>query len=158
MADYRRGFESLHREVYEPSLPTEGALPDWLTGTLIRNGPAQFEVGKQDYNHWFDGPAMLHAFRVGDGAGEYRNRFVESKSRQEALDRGEIARSEFATDPCMSALSGARSGRRAIFSAYPRCGFVDRAGACTSAARHPVRVPRTVFRVRCLAWRVENRE
>ena len=35
MADYRRGFESLHREVYEPSLPTEGALPDWLTGTLI---------------------------------------------------------------------------------------------------------------------------
>ena len=97
MADYRRGFESLHREVSEPSLPTEGALPDWLTGTLIRNGPAQFEVGKQDYNHWFDGPAMLHAFRVGDGAVEYRNRFVESKSRQEVLDRGEIARSEFAT-------------------------------------------------------------
>ena len=102
MADYRRGFESLPREIHEPSLPAEGDLPDWLTGTLIRNGPAQFEVGNQDYNHWFDGHAMLHAFRVGDGTVEYRNQFVKTKSRQEALEQGEIARSEFATDPCRS--------------------------------------------------------
>jgi len=102
MADYRRGFDSLDREIHEPRLPTEGTLPDWLTGTLIRNGPAQFEVGDQDYNHWFDGHAMLHAFRMGDGRVEYRNRFVKSKSREEALEEGEIVRSEFATDPCMS--------------------------------------------------------
>jgi beta,beta-carotene 9',10'-dioxygenase len=102
MADYRRGFESLDREIHEPTLSIDGTLPDWLTGTLIRNGPAQFEVGDQDYHHWFDGHAMLHAFRMGDGRVEYRNRFVASKSRQEALEEGEIARSEFATDPCMS--------------------------------------------------------
>jgi carotenoid cleavage dioxygenase-like enzyme len=102
MADYRRGFDSLDREIHESRLPTEGTLPDWLRGTLIRNGPAQFEVGDQDYNHWFDGHAMLHAFRAGDGRVEYRNRFVKSKSREEALEEGEIVRSEFATDPCMS--------------------------------------------------------
>ncbi len=102
MTDYRRGFESLQHEVYEPALPVEGDLPDWLTGTLLRNGPAQFGVGDQAYNHWFDGHAMLHAFRMVDGTVEYRNRFVASKSRQEALRQGEIVRSEFATDPCMS--------------------------------------------------------
>ncbi len=102
MTDYRRGFESLRQEIHKPALPVSGHLPDWLSGTLIRNGPAQFEVEDQDYNHWFDGHAMLHAFRLGEGAVAYRNRFVASKSREEALEQGEIARSEFATDPCMS--------------------------------------------------------
>jgi len=102
MSDYRRGFQTLAQERHESALPVKGDLPDWLTGTLFRNGPAQFEVGDQNYNHWFDGHAMLHAFQVKDGAVEYRNRFVKSKSREEALDQGEIARSEFATDPCMS--------------------------------------------------------
>jgi len=102
MADYRLGFESLEREIHEPDLPVKGDLPNWLSGTLIRNGPAQFEVGDQDYNHWFDGHAMLHAFRIGVGTVAYRNRFLETQSRTEALAEGEIVRSEFATDPCMS--------------------------------------------------------
>jgi len=102
MSTYRRGFETLDREIHEPRLPVEGPLPDWLAGTLIRNGPAQFEVGDQSYNHWFDGHAMLHAFRIEDGTVGYRNRFLETKSRQEALEQGEIVRSEFATDPCRS--------------------------------------------------------
>jgi carotenoid cleavage dioxygenase-like enzyme len=101
-ADYRRGFEDLRQEIHRPTLPTTGDLPGWLTGTLIRNGPAQFEVGDQAYNHWFDGHAMLHAFKIGGGSVAYRNRFLESQSRTEALAQGEIVRSEFATDPCMS--------------------------------------------------------
>ncbi len=102
MPDYRLGFDSLRRETHEPTLPVTGNLPGWLSGTLIRNGPGQFEVGDQDYNHWFDGHAMLHAFRVEEGTVGYRNRFLETKSRTEALEAGEIVRSEFATDPCMS--------------------------------------------------------
>ncbi len=102
MTDYRRGFEDLTREVYEPELPVEGDWPEWLSGTLIRNGPAQFSVGDQSYNHWFDGHAMLHAFRMGGGTVSYRNRFLETQSRTEALAEGKIVRSEFATDPCMS--------------------------------------------------------
>lgn len=102
MADYRLGFESLEREIFEPDLPVEGDIPDWLSGTLIRNGPAQFEVGDQTYNHWFDGHAMLHAFEMSEGTVRYRNRFLQSNSRTEALEEGEIVRSEFATDPCRS--------------------------------------------------------
>ncbi|PSQ96927.1 MAG: beta-carotene 15,15'-dioxygenase [Bacteroidetes bacterium SW_9_63_38] len=102
MTDYCRGFEDLTQEIHEPDLPLEGDWPDWLSGTLLRNGPAQFSVGDQDYNHWFDGHAMLHSFRIGDGTVSYRNRFLETQSRTEALEAGEIVRSEFATDPCMS--------------------------------------------------------
>ena len=52
--------------------------------------------------HWFDGLAMLHRFGIADGAVSYANRFLESKAYRAARDEGEIAYSEFATDPCRS--------------------------------------------------------
>jgi carotenoid cleavage dioxygenase-like enzyme len=102
MTDARRGFKSLRHELHDPDLPIAGDWPGWLTGILFRNGPAQFEVEDEDYNHWFDGHAMLHAFRMDGGRVAYRNRFVQSQSRTDALNEGRIVRSEFATDPCMS--------------------------------------------------------
>jgi carotenoid cleavage dioxygenase-like enzyme len=53
-------------------------------------------------NHWFDGLAMLHRFSFADGEVSYANRFLESRAYRAARDRGEIAYSEFATDPCRS--------------------------------------------------------
>lgn len=44
-----------------------GALPEWLSGKLIRNGPGCFEVGDTKLNHWFDGMAMLHSFTIQSG-------------------------------------------------------------------------------------------
>ena len=99
---YRAGFESLHHEIDASDLPIDGEVPAWLSGTLVRNGPAQFEVGDESYNHWFDGLAMLHAFRLEDGQVGYKNRFLQSTSRREAMEKGEISRAEFATDPCRS--------------------------------------------------------
>jgi beta,beta-carotene 9',10'-dioxygenase len=101
-APYALGIRSLDQEVQVASLPVQGTLPPWLRGTLIRNGPARFEVGGRSYNHWFDGLAMLHAFTVEDGTVSYANRFLESRSRREAVESGRIRRSEFATDPCVS--------------------------------------------------------
>ncbi|KAG7270174.1 hypothetical protein CRUP_006097, partial [Coryphaenoides rupestris] len=39
-----------------------GALPVWLSGTLLRNGPGIFSVGESSYNHWFDGMSLIHSF------------------------------------------------------------------------------------------------
>lgn len=72
----------------------------WLEGTLIRNGPARFEMGEQSYNHWFDGLAMLHAFTFARGEVAYQNRFLRSRSFTEGEASGRIRRAEFATDPC----------------------------------------------------------
>ncbi len=99
---YSKGLETLDAEVELDSLPVEGAIPEWLTGTLLRNGPAKFEVGEQSYKHWFDGLAMLHRFSFGGGSVSYANRFLRGKA-YEAVEREEkITYSEFATDPCRS--------------------------------------------------------
>lgn len=97
---YALGFRTLEHETTVDSLPVQGAVPEWLTGRLIRTGPARFEVGSQRYRHWFDGLAMLHRFSFAAGAVGYANRFLQSRAREEALREGAIARGEFATDPC----------------------------------------------------------
>lgn len=74
------GFTSLRDETRIPDLPIEGRMPGWLTGTLLRNGPALFEVGPDRFNHWFDGLAMLHAFSFEGGRVAYANRFLRSSA------------------------------------------------------------------------------
>jgi beta,beta-carotene 9',10'-dioxygenase len=95
------GFETLDREVRDVALQVTGSLPDWLSGSLVRNGPALFEAGGQSVRHWFDGQAMLHRFAVKAGAVTYGNRFLRTKAYQ-AAKTGQLAYSEFATDPCRS--------------------------------------------------------
>ena len=52
---FRLGFTSLEDEITVDRLDVTGNVPVWLSGTLIRNGPAKFEVGAENYRHWFDG-------------------------------------------------------------------------------------------------------
>src|SRR5712692_1274985 len=82
---FRLGFTSLQNEVSIERLPVRGNLPAWLSGTLIRNGPAKFEVGARSYRHWFDGLAMLHKFSFQNGEVSYANRFLQSKAYNKAL-------------------------------------------------------------------------
>lgn len=100
--DARVGFTTLDREVRIDDLPVDGELPGWLSGSLLRTGPAKFEVGEQKMRHWFDGFAMLHRFGIEDGKVSYANRSFSSKARKAADESGKIAYSEFATDPCRS--------------------------------------------------------
>jgi carotenoid cleavage dioxygenase-like enzyme len=83
-------------------LPVRGSVPAWLTGTLVRTGPARFEVGNKKYNHWFDGLAMLHKFAFANGRVWYANRYLHSQAYREAMAKGTISRGEFATEPCRS--------------------------------------------------------
>ena len=100
--DHRLGFASLDREVELEELAVQGALPPWLTGSLLRTGPARFEVGDRPLAHWFDGLAMLHRFSFAGGRVAYANRFLRSRAYREAERTGRLAFSEFATDPCRS--------------------------------------------------------
>ena len=99
--DYGLGFETLESEISLDSLPVEGSIPDWLAGTLIRNGPAKYEVGERRFRHWFDGLAMLHRFSFAGGEVSYANRFLRTNAYREA-EQGRISYREFATDPCRS--------------------------------------------------------
>jgi beta,beta-carotene 9',10'-dioxygenase len=99
---YYLGFTTLASETSVEELPVRGLVPAWLTGTLVRNGPAKFEVGDQKYNHWFDGLAMLHKFAFAAGRVSYANRYLRSRAYEEATAKGKISQREFATDPCRS--------------------------------------------------------
>ncbi len=97
-----KGFESLADETRVDRLPVRGSLPPWLRGSLIRTGPAKWEVGERSMNHWFDGLAMLHRFSLEDGNVSYANRFLETRAYRAARDTDRISYAEFATDPCRS--------------------------------------------------------
>ncbi|HEX6887683.1 MAG TPA: carotenoid oxygenase family protein [Candidatus Nanopelagicales bacterium] len=100
-AGHALGF-STSPEVALDDVPVIGRLPDWLRGSLLRNGPGTFDVGRRRYRHWFDGLAMLHRFSIVDGRVSYANRFLETRAYAAARDEGRIAYPEFATDPCRS--------------------------------------------------------
>ncbi|MBN1371403.1 MAG: carotenoid oxygenase family protein [Anaerolineaceae bacterium] len=101
-APYITGFSETPAEITLESLPIQGSFPQWLVGTLIRNGPGTFHAGSQSYRHWFDGLAMLHKFSFARGKVSYANKYLETKSYQSARETGKITYSEFATDPCRS--------------------------------------------------------
>ncbi|MFB6297804.1 MAG: carotenoid oxygenase family protein [Salinirussus sp.] len=90
------GFHSLRDET-ATTIGVEGSLPEWLTGSLIRNGPGAFSMPDgSSVDHWFDGLAMLYRFtfdpgnRAGgatDGADDavhYRNRFLRTEAYRAA--------------------------------------------------------------------------
>ena len=95
------GFHSLHEET-AATLAVEGDLPDWLTGSLLRNGPGAFSFpGGSAVDHWFDGLAMVYRFTFDPGnrarggevgsadAVHYRNRFLRTDA-YEAARAGEF--------------------------------------------------------------------
>ena len=79
---YKTNFET------SLELPVRGSVPAWLTGTLVRTGPARFEVGDKKYNHWFDGLAMLHKFAFAAGRVSYANRYLRSQAYRRRWPRG----------------------------------------------------------------------
>uniref|UniRef100_A0A665VS02 Beta-carotene oxygenase 2 n=1 Tax=Echeneis naucrates TaxID=173247 RepID=A0A665VS02_ECHNA len=81
-----------------------GRIPKWINGSFLRNGPGKFEIGNQRFNHWFDGMALLHQFKICNGQVTYKSRFLSSDSYQANSEHNRIAVSEFGTvtmpDPC----------------------------------------------------------
>jgi carotenoid cleavage dioxygenase-like enzyme len=89
------GFESVEVEYTDEPLAVEGTIPEWLSGTLVRNGPGKFEVGGTRLRHWFDGLAMVRAYEFGDGV-RYTNHFLRTESYADA--KAGRATGQFATD------------------------------------------------------------
>jgi carotenoid cleavage dioxygenase-like enzyme len=90
-------------EVVLDDLELTGTLPEWLAGSLLRTGPARWDLGAQTVEHWFDGLAQLHRFTFADGRVSYGSRFLRSRAFEHAERTGRLGFREFATDPCRSA-------------------------------------------------------
>uniref|UniRef100_A0A8C4YCM4 Beta-carotene oxygenase 1 n=1 Tax=Gopherus evgoodei TaxID=1825980 RepID=A0A8C4YCM4_9SAUR len=79
-------------------------LPSWLQGILLRNGPGMHTVGETQYNHWFDGLALMHSFTFKNGEVYYRSKYLRSDTYNCNIEANRIVVSEFGTmaypDPC----------------------------------------------------------
>ncbi|XP_067348019.1 carotenoid-cleaving dioxygenase, mitochondrial isoform X2 [Channa argus] len=88
------------------STEVQGIIPTWINGNFLRNGPGKFEFGNTHYNHWFDGMALLHNFKIEKGQVTYMSRFLRSDAYKKNSERDRIVMSEFGTlnmpDPCKS--------------------------------------------------------
>lgn len=86
--EYALGFTDQDTELSDYDVDVDGELPDWLSGSLYRNGPAQFKVNGDQVEHWFDGLGMLnqYTFNGDDDTLTYSNRFLRSDIYEEAQD------------------------------------------------------------------------
>jgi carotenoid cleavage dioxygenase-like enzyme len=96
---YALGFTDLDFEGEIARLPLSGALPAWLRGSLVRNGPGRWRLGPVNLGHWFDGFAMLHRFDIADGQVGYANRLLDSRFLRYARRHGRIGQRTFTSDP-----------------------------------------------------------
>lgn len=92
-------YTSLQKEVILPELETQGIIPAWLEGTLVRNSAAKFETSTEQVRHIFDGCAMLHAFSFKNGKVAYANKFLETNYYKHAMATGSFDKG-FSADPC----------------------------------------------------------
>mgnify|MGYP000178681804 CR=1 FL=1 len=152
------GF-STSPEVEIDDLPVVGKIPEWVSGTLLRNGPGTFKVGNQRYRHWFDGLAMLHRFTINGGRVSYANKFLESKSYSLAQKNGQIMYSEFATDPCRSLFARAMAVFNPDVTDSAKVNIAKLADHFVALAETPIQIefdPITLKSVGVAAWDSSN--
>ena len=98
----QRVHAELEQEFSQIVVPVQGAVPEWLEGLLVRNGPVTVSVDGKHNKHWFDGLAMLHAFTIKQGAVSYANRFLRTQAYDQVFNKKSLGYSGFAADPCRS--------------------------------------------------------
>jgi len=70
-------FAPLRHEYTLTDLQVEGAIPRYLDGRYLRNGPNPIGELDPELYHWFVGDGMVHGMRIRDGKAQwYRNRWV----------------------------------------------------------------------------------
>ncbi|XP_025425910.1 carotenoid isomerooxygenase isoform X2 [Sipha flava] len=109
----------------------EGHIPEWLSGSLLRNGPGSIRVGNYEFKHLFDSSALLHRFAFKNGTVSYQCRFLESNTYKQNKAAQRIVVTEFGTkacpDPCKTIFQrfsnvfkwGEDQSDNAMISIYP---------------------------------------
>lgn len=100
-------LRSCEKEIIEPIEGCmTGQIPEWINGSLLRNGPGSIKVGSMMFNHLFDSSALLHRFDISNGNVTYQNRFLKSNAYTKNQAANRVVVTEFGTasvpDPCQS--------------------------------------------------------
>eukprot|EP00892_Ulva_mutabilis_P000995 jgi/Ulvmu1/10897/UM007_0074.1 len=77
--------QPIERSMRIPSSAIKGTMPTDLRGTLLRNGPGNFDYGLQRLLHPFDGDGLINAFAFEDGEVLMRRKFVRTKAMKDEM-------------------------------------------------------------------------
>ena len=92
-------FRSTTSDAFAADARMEGKIPEGLTGTLYRNGPARHEIGAFRYHHWFDGDGMIQAWRIQPDGVSHSARMIATRKYLAETDAGRALYPGFATVP-----------------------------------------------------------
>ena len=91
-------LRSCQEETQHPTIGIRtGDIPDWLSGSLVQNGPGKFSFGSDVYKHLFDGSALIQKFEVSGGEVTYQCKFVRTEAFKKNSEAGKIVVPEFGT-------------------------------------------------------------
>jgi len=70
----------------------ENTVPEWLSGTYVRNGPAQISFGssRRVMTSWLDGFAKLHSFKMSGDSILYSGAMLKSPNYVDSVEKGEL--------------------------------------------------------------------
>ncbi|XP_068202819.1 carotenoid isomerooxygenase-like [Palaemon carinicauda] len=74
-----------------------GTIPPWLRGSYILDGPGRMTYGTSEFNHVFDGSALIQKFTIGETGVTFTSRFLRSYAYTTNLENEQIVVSEFGT-------------------------------------------------------------
>lgn len=75
-----------------------GKIPEWLEGSLIRNGSGILEIGETKMNHLFDGLSVLNRFAIdghGEGKATFQNRILRSETYKDSKNANRLSVHQF---------------------------------------------------------------
>lgn len=97
-ADWLLGVRDVESDVPEEVLTlVSGKVPEGLSGTLYRNGPAKFRRPGGDATHLFDGDGMVRKYMIDDGKASLQARFVDTPKRSLEKKLGKVVQPGFGT-------------------------------------------------------------
>ena len=91
---WKKYFVENPTEFHDLPLTWEDAtlVPGWLSGTYVRNGPAQISFGSERriLTSWLDGFAKLHSFKFSGSTVLFSGKMLESPNYLASVDAGEL--------------------------------------------------------------------
>lgn len=94
---FASSFLAHPRDFQARDIAFSGKLPDALHGVLYRNGPALMRRGGTQYQHWFDGDGMVHAFTLRGNRLSHRAAMVRTDRYQAEEAAGRFLWNGFGT-------------------------------------------------------------
>ncbi|CAL1527258.1 unnamed protein product [Lymnaea stagnalis] len=90
------------------NLQVQGTIPKWLEGSLYRNGSGVYRVGSSNFQHLFDGFAVVSRWTIQNGSVSFLSSIVDTDTYKKAVKHNALVGSTFGSnfpDPCKSIFS-----------------------------------------------------